>query len=439
MTHLSVSEWGRVPVGEGGFTRAEANLLTKAARAHPLGGEEGTAILVDHYRHLSARQMVGVIAAPGCSLEILPKVDPADREEDAVVRRRLVRMLDIALGLDLSNGAAANMARQDESLLDILIRLFADQLLAETRRGLPRNYIDHCDDLATLRGRLDIRRQFTANAIHPHRLACRYDVLSADGPLLQIMKTCVRVLRHHVRLGETRRTLEELLILFAEVTDIAPRALPWQKVHIDRGNKRWAALYRLARLFLKREWQATHQASDAAEGITLLFPMNDLFEGYVAALANRAMRGTGLSVESQSGRLFCLTEEGENGRRRFQTRPDIIVRRGEEAVMIIDTKWKKLQARIDDAKQGVHQADVYQMMAYGRLYACRQLLLLYPHHASLGPSQIGQSYRITNSEDRLGTATIDIAKGDSVAMARLAEIVANGAVSSPSPEARVLG
>ncbi len=78
MTHRAVSEWGKVAVGTpSGFTVREAEALMAAARAHPLGGEEGAGILSDHRHHLRARQMVGVLAAPGCSLEILPKVDGA--------------------------------------------------------------------------------------------------------------------------------------------------------------------------------------------------------------------------------------------------------------------------------------------------------------------------------------------------------------------------
>jgi 5-methylcytosine-specific restriction enzyme subunit McrC len=90
--------------GEGGFTRPQANALIAAARAHPLGGDEGTTILRDHFRHLTVGQMVGVIAAPGCSLEIFPKIDQLDTassEGRRTVRERLVRMLDVALGLDI--------------------------------------------------------------------------------------------------------------------------------------------------------------------------------------------------------------------------------------------------------------------------------------------------------------------------------------------------
>lgn len=419
MSHLAVSEWGRIAVldrpGEGGFTRPQANALIAAARAHSLGGDEGTTILRDHFRHLTAGQMVGVIAAPGCSLEIFPKIDQLDiasSEARRTVRERLVRMLDVALGLDIGDGAASAMARQSKGLLDILISLFADKLLTEARRGLPRAYLQHEHDLPALRGRLNVVRQFTAHAVRPDRLTCRFDALSSDTPLLQIMKACVLALRRHARVAETVRKLDELRFVLADIADVSVAALPWQAVRLDRTNRRWEALFGLARLFLKRDWQATHHDPSAEQGITLLFPMNDLFEAYIAALMRRSLRPVGLSVETQGGRLSCLIEEGGQGRRRFQTRPDIIVRDRQSSapVAIVDTKWKRLSPAIEDAKHGVSQTDVYQMMAYGQLYACPDLLLLYPHHLGLGSGSFATDYLIHGTTDRLHLRSIDIAQ-----------------------------
>ena len=430
MSHLAVSEWGRVSVldqpGEGGFSRPQANALIAAARTHKLGGDEGTGILIDHYRHLTARQMVGVIAAPGCSLEILPKIDPLEGEDSEIrgaVRRRLVRMLDVALGLNIGDGAAASMARQEEGLLDILIRLFADKLLAEAQRGLPRGYLSEEEDLPVLRGRLNVVRQFTAHAVRPDRLACRFDALSSDIALMQVMKACVIALRRHARGGATVRKLDELRFLMADISDVSVSALPWSAVRIDRTNRRWESLYGLARLFLKRDWQATHHALEARQGITLLFPMNDLFEAYMAALAKKALRPAGLTVETQGGRLFCLVEEGEGGRNCFQTKPDMIVRRlsnPRSVVAIVDTKWKRLATAIEDRKHGVSQADVYQMMSYGRLYDCPELVLLYPHHAGLGAGSLSKPYAVNNSADRLQLRTVDVAQGEAAIVAQLA-------------------
>ena len=432
MSHLAVTEWGRVSIldrpGGEGFTRPQANALMAAARAHPLGGEEGTGILRDHFRHLTVGQMVGVIAAPGCSLEILPKIDAVDAtsvEGRRTIRARLVRMLDVAFGLDIGEGAVSAMARQAEGLLDILIRLFADKLLTETRRGHPRSYIEHKEDLSALRGRLNVVRQFTVHAVRPDRLACHFDALSSDIALLQVMKACVLTLRSYARASDTVRKLDELRFVLSDVSDISLAALPWHSVQIDRTNRRWEALFGIARLFLKREWQATHRDPAAGQGITLLFPMNDLFEAYIAVLTRRSLRPARLIVETQGGRLFCLIEEGEQGRRRFQTRPDIIIRDDREGspVAIVDTKWKRLSPTLEEGNHGVSQADVYQMMAYGQLYGCADLLLLYPHHVGLGGGRFAADYKIYGSTGRLHLRSLDLARDEAEIVTELAALI----------------
>jgi 5-methylcytosine-specific restriction enzyme subunit McrC len=113
---------------------------------------------------------------------------------------------------------------------------------------------------------------------------------------------------------------------------------------------------------------------------------------------------------------------GDQGRRRFQTRPDIIIRDRQSSapVAIVDTKWKRLSLAIDDAKHGVSQSDVYQMMAYGQLYACPDLLLLYPHHPGLGSGPFSMDYLIHGSTDRLHLRSVDITQREVCIVADLA-------------------
>lgn len=427
MTHHTVHEWGRVTVGEGGmFSRAQADALLAAARAHALGGDEGTAILCDHHRHLTARQAVGVIAARGCSLEILPKVDPAGADEAAgTVRAQLVHMLDVALGLDLSTGEGTTMAHRAESLLDLFIALFADRLLAEVRRGLPRQYRTREDDLRTLRGRLDVVRQFTVHAAQPDRLACRFDALDGDTPLMRVMKACVVFVARHARSAETRRKLSELRFLLADVADVAPASLPWGTVCIDRTSRRWQSLLGLARMLLGARWQQTHADARAPDGITLLFPMNELFERYIAIQLRRALAPAGLEVVAQGGFENCLGawREGETCRGTlFRTRPDLIVRDRGQVLAVIDTKWKRLSADPLDRKHGVSQADVYQLMAYARLYRCDRLILLYPTpHAEV--DCVLHTHGISQGPERLDIASVSLIAGSAELRTRLRDLL----------------
>jgi 5-methylcytosine-specific restriction enzyme subunit McrC len=428
MTDFAVAEYGRVAIGPDGVTRTQAKALLAAARAHPLANAAASNIIYERNGHLHACQMVGVIAARDCSLEILPKVDPEYPDEEvATIRSRLVEMLDVALDLKLGAGEAARIARNAPSLLEILIRLFAEQLLTQVRRGLPRIYIPCADDLPALRGSLDIRRQFTVHAVRPDRLACRYDLLSHDTPLLQLMKACVVRLVRHARRASTRRLLDELRVLLADVSDVLP-AQAARKITLDRRTRGWRSLLALARQLLGRDWQDTRSAREAPEGTSLLFPMNDLFEAYVAALARRALSPFGIEVKSQGGGAFCLADwsekDGEPAGRLFATKPDLMLRRNGRTLAIVDTKWKAIGRDITDRKRGVAQADVYQMMAYAQLYRTDRLMLLYPHHEGLTGAGLLAEHRIAvPGGAKLDLATIDVRAKRSACEEGLAELL----------------
>jgi 5-methylcytosine-specific restriction enzyme subunit McrC len=143
------------------------------------------------------------------------------------------------------------------------------------------------------------------------------------------------------------------------------------------------------------------------DGHALLFEMNVLFEQYVARVLSQALAGSGLRVSAQGGHRDCLYD-GDTGR--FRTRPDIIIRQDDRVAMIIDTKWKRMTPRIDDPKQGVSQADVYQLMAYSQLYNCQNVMLLYPHHGALARDPILQRFTIAkrDGDEMLFVATLNL-------------------------------
>src|SRR5690606_40562140 len=84
----------------------------------------------------------------------------------------------------------------------------------------------------------------------------------------------------------------------------------------------------------------TRRSSDL-EGYALLFEMNVLFERYIEQILSRALVGTGFRLSSQGGHRNCLYE-GDIGR--FRTRPDLIIRRDEKIVLIIDRKSTRLNS-----------------------------------------------------------------------------------------------
>ena len=66
-------------------------------------------------------------------------------------------------------------------------------------------------------------------------------------------------------------------------------------------------------------------------------------------------------------------------------KPDIVVKRKEDnAVFILDTKWKILSN--SKPNYGISQADMYQMYAYQKKYGAEHVTLVYPKTEKMPPN-----------------------------------------------------
>ena len=372
MSPLTVREWGYIDLGpEAALSRAQADgLLDVADWAAPAlrlktSTEEGEKILLDGRRKLRAQQVVGVLATKGATLEILPKID----RDDGGARAELIHMLAVVQGLDLSTLDLTGLDAQRHSLLELLIALFAADLLKQLRRGAPHLYTGQEDDLRALRGSLNVVRQFSTLAGRQDRLACRFDERTADTPVNRLLRAATLLLLRLTARQETRKTLAEALMHLDGASHL-PRG-PVRLPSFDRSNTRFAPLCRRAKLFLDHHFQST--STGRAEGIALLFRMNVLFEEWVTVLLRRHLAPQGWQVQAQAGGKSALYREGTGV---FAMRPDIVLTR-EGKTHVLDTKWKRIDGP-SEAKRGVAQSDVYQMLAYRDAWCADSVTLIYP-------------------------------------------------------------
>ncbi|MBP2238689.1 5-methylcytosine-specific restriction endonuclease McrBC regulatory subunit McrC [Sinorhizobium kostiense] len=237
MIRRTIIEWEALPYGDGpgAIPVRAADRIAAVAAASPLAGSGGGGVIEHGRKSLRARGVVGVVAADGCALEILPKIDfPGQQGEQAKgsIRRRLVHMLAVALDMKIDAGQITALDWQRDTLLEILIRLFSEKLVDAIRQGMPRLYVEQADELHVLRGRLDVTRQFSALAAEPARLACRYDSLTPDIALNRIMKAAIGRLARIARTGDNQRRLRELAFAYADIADVPIAALRWDQMYL---------------------------------------------------------------------------------------------------------------------------------------------------------------------------------------------------------------
>lgn len=166
-----------------------------------------------------------------------------------------------------------------------------------------------------------------------------------------------------------------------------------ERIVWNRMNERFRDAHVLACMLLEAEWQNT--TSGSITGLALLFPMNLLFERYVARWLQKVLPAGSVSVQR---RKHTLLQHGA-----YPLIPDIVIET-DDGPLIVDTKWKDLgdQAGSD---LSVSQADLYQLASYGTVYKASRVILLYPGTAWDRPPTI---WRYTATQRRVEIWRVDL-------------------------------
>ncbi len=336
---------------------------------------------------VKANHYVGVVQIPGLTVEILPKIDRDGVQSDQLAQKNLLYMLSYTRNISFEARDLAALTLKPMPLMEILIKAFAEKLLSELRRGLDHAYINQEENLPRIKGKLLMNRHILLNAAHRERFYVGYDDFVSDTPLNRILKATTRRLTFVTVVSGTQKLLLEALAVFDDAADVIPQGYHFAAVHLHRNNERFTPLLDFCHIV----WQGQSPAPSAGESETFsfLFNMHELFEEFIAQFILRNAGFLGLhkrDIRLQTGiRHLCWLQQEDSAKKvgKFQLKPDILIGPRHAPSLIIDTKWKRLKSSDEDDKNGVSQADMYQMYAYSQRYQCNDVVLLYPKVAGV--------------------------------------------------------
>lgn len=343
----------------------------------------GLALLeLDNQQWLRLDNFVGVLESPcGQVIEILPKHRSATNCIDSA-RRLLCKLICNALDIKSRDTSHASIERFDTALPEWLMRQFLQELDSLFKRGLRFEYQRTDEQQRFLRGRLDVQKQLRQPPGREHLFHIQHDVFSADRPENRLLKTALLKICVTTQDSENWRLAHELQSLLHDLpdsTDITDDFQRWQDSRLMahyQAIKPWCefVLNQHVPMAVQGDWR----------GLSLLFPMEKLFESYVAAELTKAAAqqlGRANQVQTQLASRYLCTHLAQD---MFQLKPDLSLSLGFDKPStkqwILDTKWKLLDSSDKDDKYGLSQQDFYQMFAYGHKYLNGNgtLVLIYP-------------------------------------------------------------
>lgn len=322
---------------------------------------------------ITAKNYVGIITMnDGTTIEILPKICSAieDDESGTRAKRLLIDMLKTLRDSPYKNLQMASLNIEKMNVFEIFIRMFLDEVFRIVKRGLKRSYEAVEENTNFFKGKLKFAQQIKHNHAHGERSFVEYDIFSVNRPENRLLKATLLYLYKHSASSRNRTDIKSLLNSFSEVEASSNYKSDFAKYAPDRNMKDYSTALMWSRIFLEGKSFTSFSGSEVA--LALLFPMETLFESYIAALLKKHLTPLGYSISAQD-KTYHLFDEPK----RFAMRPDIVIRRkADGAIFIMDTKWKLLAD--NKANYGISQSDMYQMSAYQKKYAADAVSLIYP-------------------------------------------------------------
>ena len=334
-------------------------------------------------RALQLKHYVGVIQIPnGEQIEVLPKVGnvsneaTADKLTIANSRQSLLNMLKTMNGFRHVESADAQVNKHKMPLFEVFIRQFLQSVNQLVKRGLRSGYISKQDNLLFLKGKLLTSQQLKHNLVKKHKFYVEYDEYLLDRPANRLIHTALNKIANYSKNNVHQRLCRELSFAFNDIPVSHNIKQDFAQVKLDRGMSYYQTPLAWAKLIL--EGMTPLAMKGKANAISLLFPMHDIFESYVGNVIRRQLQDN-YSLEEQARSEYLVQHEENEW---FNLKPDFLIKEGGTNRLVLDTKWKLLDASLGNGsdKYGLSQSDLYQMFAYGHKYLNGKgnLVLIYP-------------------------------------------------------------
>lgn len=349
---------------------------------HEFSGNEENADALDFIRIgykrnvgdvVTIKNYVGLIQMKnGYQVQVLPKIS-FDTGEDAgnkETKRVFLKMLKSMKDFPSKVFNDANLKVDRMNLYEIFINMYLQEVRQLVKRGIKSAYVGQEDNLRYYKGKLLTSQHIRSNVAHKERFYVAYDEFHPNRPENRLVKATLLKLQKLTSSAENAKEIRQLLTAFEMVDPSVNYTKDFSQVTIDRNTKDYEMLMQWSKVFLLNKSFTTFSGKSTSRA--LLFPMESVYESYVAQQMKKVFGPTGWEVSSQDKGYYLFTEP----RKQFALRPDIVCQR-EGRTVIMDTKWKSL-INSERANYGISQSDMYQMYAYSKKYGTSEIWLLYP-------------------------------------------------------------
>ncbi|WP_164201765.1 5-methylcytosine-specific restriction endonuclease system specificity protein McrC [[Micrococcus luteus] ATCC 49442] len=325
----------------------------------------------------------------------------------SIIIRNVYVMLAYAFRAIRSDGNDRIAAERFDHIHDLLAEILVRGVGAQVKRGLHRDYLDHSDEIATVRGRIDVTRTIATRSNTRGRLVCEFDEYEPDTPHNRALKSVIVLLIRHSDVAVARKgALRRLLPYLDAVTLVAPTSIRWDTLTYHRANATYRLLLGVCELIVFGLLPTENSGSSKLTSWVSDDAMNRLYERFLREYY------TFHHPELSSGAPtvnWDLDEPSSHSTQLPLMRTDVTLR-NRDRTLIIDAKYYSHTLQTGGwGKATVHSANLYQVFSYVKNEDTRRDgsvsgLLLYARTDALEQPDLD----VVIQGNRIGARTLDL-------------------------------
>ena len=321
---------------------------------------------------IKIKNYVGLIELKsGFQLQILPKIFLGDEKEEET-KRIFIKMIKSMHDFPNKVFTTANLNIDKMNLYEIFINMYIQEVKQLVKKGIKSSYVEIEENIPYFKGKLEVNKNIKINIVHREKFFMKFDEYIINRPENKIIKATLLNLQKISKSIKNIKEIKQLLLIFEDVDVSENYDEDFSKVIIDRNTKDYEILMKWSKVFLFNHSFTTFSGKNFSRA--LLFPMEKVFESYVAKNVKSIFENFEVKVQDRTKYLFT----------KFALQPDLVVKRKDGSTIIMDTKWKRLEEK---ENYGISQLDMYQMYAYAKKYETSEVYLLYPKNEYIEPKE----------------------------------------------------
>ena len=331
-------------------------------------------------------------------------------------------MLSYAFTTLNQDGYESVATEEFDNLHNLFAAILTKGIGRQLKQGLYREYLNCKEDVAIMRGKVEISGTIQNLLSRKRMLTCEYDELSENNLLNQILKTTSMILLQYANVDTKYKTdLKKEMLFFSNVDTIEPTAIRWSSIRFQKNNNTYRMLISICQLVLEGMLMTTDDGEYRLASFIDEQRMNRLYEKFIFEYYVKECP----QVKTTASQIHWALDDGI-GTMLPVMQSDIMLSQSSK-VLIIDAKYYAHTTQTYYDVHTLHSNNLYQIFTYvknkdtefsDKQHMVSGMLLYAQTDEAIQPNNVYQM-----SGNRISVKTLDLNRNFSEIAAQLNEIV----------------